>query len=557
MNSHLQTIRTEMPFPVAAGRRDALLVHIYPTGPEMGQRYVLGADPLIVGRGDGCDIRINDHSVSRRHATVRACEAGWAVTDLGSTNGTFLNDVPVTASVLRDGDYLRVGNCIYRFLAGGNVEADYHEEIYRLTIIDGLTDVHNKRYLLEFLDRELARSERYRRPLALVLFDIDHFKRINDDLGHLAGDAVLRELAGRIKGQVRKEELLARYGGEEFAVVLPETPVADAVAFAERVRAAVVARLFEYDGRAFSVTVSLGVAGTMGQATSGPQELIARADKALYRAKDEGRGCVRVWADDAAGSLTGGRRRQGPCRPRRHRGALGPVAQPHDAARALDVAAGPVHPAAGVEVVQPVDVLVVVEVGVPGDDAREAPLPGASEGPAPHRLDHAADVLARRLEEVRRRPTDALNAAVAQVRRVAHPSQVHCGVEAVAVHHQVAVAARRQDVLVARLGPEQPGEEVGRSQGVAVGGDVVVAAQHHQLPRAGDAPQGVEDPPVARAEAAQVGAVHGVAVEDQAIEITFEQFGEQVGAAVPCPQVQVADDNGVHGSRGWVRGVPR
>src|SRR5438552_8298891 len=122
---------------------------------------------------------------------------------------------------LKDGDYLRVGNCICRFLAGGNVEAQYHEEIYRLTIIDALTEIPNKRFFLEFLDRELARTVRYHRPLSLILFDIDKFKVINDQLGHLAGDFTLREMASSLKAAIRKEELFARYGGEEFAVVLP------------------------------------------------------------------------------------------------------------------------------------------------------------------------------------------------------------------------------------------------------------------------------------------------------------------------------------------------
>src|SRR5207249_11320336 len=99
-----------------------------------------------------------------------------------------------------------------------------HEEIYRLTIIDALTDIHNKRYFLEFLDRELARSSRYERPLSLVMIDIDKFKSINEDMGHLGGDFTLRDLAARIKGNILKEGMFSRYGGEEFAVVLPETP---------------------------------------------------------------------------------------------------------------------------------------------------------------------------------------------------------------------------------------------------------------------------------------------------------------------------------------------
>src|SRR5207247_11150600 len=128
---------------------------------------------------------ITDHSGSRRHARIELRADGFYAVDLESTNGTFVNDVPGAAGRLKDGDYLRAGNCIYRFLAGGNVEAEYHEEIYRLTIIDALTEIHNKRYLLEFLERELARTTRYRRPLALILFDLDLFKKVNDEFGHL------------------------------------------------------------------------------------------------------------------------------------------------------------------------------------------------------------------------------------------------------------------------------------------------------------------------------------------------------------------------------------
>src|SRR5947208_13561519 len=173
----------------SASAGQACLVHIYPTGPSMGQRYPMGEAPLVVGRGEDCDIRIQDHSVSRKHARVEPTNDGVFVSDLMSTNGTFVNDRLIEgSSLLHDGDYLRIGNCIYRFLTGGNVEAEYHEEIYRLTIIDALTQIHNQRYLIEFLDRELVRTARHARPLALCLMDIDFFKGVNDELGHLAGD---------------------------------------------------------------------------------------------------------------------------------------------------------------------------------------------------------------------------------------------------------------------------------------------------------------------------------------------------------------------------------
>jgi diguanylate cyclase (GGDEF)-like protein len=281
------------PRPVSAACRDACLVHIYPSGPSMGRRYPLSSTTaVVIGRGPDCAIHIDDHSVSRKHARVEPTPDGYVAEDLGSTNGTFLNDRPVAREPLEDGDYLRVGNCIYRFLAGGNIEAEYHEEIYRLAIIDGLTDIPNKRYLLEFLARELSRSTRHSRPLSVLLFDIDRFKVINDDHGHLCGDHVLRELSARLKGVVRAEELLARYGGEEFAVVLPECSREDALAVGERLRALVAGQPFLFEDQAVPVTISVGVASTAGGEEVSAEELLGRADQQLYEAKRGGRNRV-------------------------------------------------------------------------------------------------------------------------------------------------------------------------------------------------------------------------------------------------------------------------
>ncbi len=278
--------------PVSIVSHTACLVHIYPTGPGMGRRYTLGETPLVLGRGSDCDIRIDDYSVSRRHARIQPVADGYMAVDLQSTNGTFVNDVPTAMFMLKDGDYLRVGNCIYRFLMGGNVEAEYHEEIYRLTIIDALTEIHNKRYLLEFLDRELSRSMRYGRPLSLVMFDIDRFKAVNDELGHLGGDFTLRELASRLKGNIRKEELFARYGGEEFAVVLPETDRDGALLLSERLRRLVEAKPIQYEEKPYYITISLGVFTCDGSEELTPQELIRRADEKLFLAKNQGRNRV-------------------------------------------------------------------------------------------------------------------------------------------------------------------------------------------------------------------------------------------------------------------------
>jgi diguanylate cyclase (GGDEF)-like protein len=274
---------------------DACLVLIYPPGPDLGKRWGLGTNEIVVGRGSDCDIQIDRDSVSRRHARVYRVEDQWFVEDLGSTNGSYINDVPIQRSPLRDADFVKIGSAIFKFLSGSSVETSYHEEIYKMTIIDGLTGAHNKRYFLEFLEREIARCSRYGRPLSLLMFDIDHFKAINDTHGHLTGDYVLKELCRRLLGRTRKEELLARYGGEEFACVLPETDHAGAMAFAEQIRAITADTLFEYEGDSFPVTISIGVTTLNddgGSRVIAPDEFIKLADEHLYTAKRTGRNRV-------------------------------------------------------------------------------------------------------------------------------------------------------------------------------------------------------------------------------------------------------------------------
>ncbi|QDV38216.1 GGDEF domain-containing protein [Tautonia plasticadhaerens] len=286
------TVQVDSKRPLSRTCKDACLVHIYPAGPCMGMRHVLEKPRIVLGREEGCDISIADSSVSRRHSLIEMGIDGFAATDLDSTNGTYVNNTPANATPMSDGDYLRVGNCLFRFLAGGNVEADYHEELYRLAIIDALTELPNTRHLMDCLERELARAIRYGRPLSLILFDIDHFKEINDTLGHLAGDLTLRELAGRLRGEVCEDGLLARYGGEEFAVVLIETGLERAVEVAERLRRAVAEHEFRFEGTPYAVRVSLGVATLRSGEPLTPKEFIQQADECLYRAKRRGRDCV-------------------------------------------------------------------------------------------------------------------------------------------------------------------------------------------------------------------------------------------------------------------------
>lgn len=263
-------------------------------GQNLGKRYFLDKDDQLIGRSDSAHVRIEEESVSRKHARIVSMGTGcWRVMDLGSTNGTFVNDQPVAEAELRNGDMLRIGQTIFKYLSGTNIETKYHEEFFRLTAIDGLTQAYSKRFLLETLDREFHRAIRHSRRLSLVMLDIDHFKQINDRYGHLAGDSILREMSGIILRHIRREDVFARYGGEEFALVLPETDRDQAVQISEKLRQLIEEYRFSFNGKAISVTVSFGVAVAGDRdITESMQGFIACADAGLYEAKQTGRNRV-------------------------------------------------------------------------------------------------------------------------------------------------------------------------------------------------------------------------------------------------------------------------
>jgi two-component system cell cycle response regulator len=263
-------------------------------GPELGKKYALQEYEFTIGREEGNHIVVDLDNVSRRHAMIIRRQGRVFVKDLGSTNGTYLNDAEVTQeTLLRSGDLIKVGGSIFKFLTGDNVELQYHETIYTLTIVDGLTGVNNKRYFLEYLEREMGRCHRYGRPLTLMMFDIDFFKKINDVHGHLAGDYVLRELAQTVKRMVRKEQCFARYGGEEFALVVPEDGMEKARIFAEKIRQTIEKKQFTFENQDIPVTLSIGVADMTPDMTD-PLQFIKVADANLYKAKKAGRNRVVV-----------------------------------------------------------------------------------------------------------------------------------------------------------------------------------------------------------------------------------------------------------------------
>jgi diguanylate cyclase (GGDEF)-like protein len=272
---------------------DACLVNLHPPGPDIGKRVPLMNQQYIVGRDSEAGFVVSRSSVSRQHARLYADDAGmWWVEDLNSTNGTFVNEIRIKNQVLTDADQVRFGDAIYKFLSGSNIESAYHEAIHNMAIQDGMTGIHNKRFFLEFLEREIAVCVRHSHPLTLVMFDVDHFKKVNDTSGHLAGDAVLKDLTARIKPRIRREDLFARYGGEEFACVLPSTALPGGIVFAEHLRTLIEERPTVFDNQQIKFTISLGVTTLHRETGVDPSTLIKRADDNLYAAKHGGRNRV-------------------------------------------------------------------------------------------------------------------------------------------------------------------------------------------------------------------------------------------------------------------------
>ncbi len=261
---------------------------------EIGRRFDLDKDSILIGRGPDNDIVLDLDTVSRRHARIDRKGGRTMLTDLQSTNGTYIDErriPPYTPQEMPRPARMMIGRAIFKYQAGDDLDLQYTEEIYQLKITDGLTGLPNRRRLMEVLQGEIPRARRYHRELALVMMDIDHFKRINDTLGHLAGDHVLRELANVVSMHVRQGELFARYGGEEFVLVLPETGKDQAVQVAERLRQRVEGCTFQFADRRIPVTVSLGVSA-FGSEEMDEQALIEQADRNLYRAKESGRNRV-------------------------------------------------------------------------------------------------------------------------------------------------------------------------------------------------------------------------------------------------------------------------
>ncbi len=272
--------------PKGAGKPCIVVI----AGPELGRCIDLGEGPIDVGRNEDCVISVPSQQVSRRHASIQKILGHYTVADLDSTNGTFVNDQRIKHHKLNDGDKIRIGKLVLKYMES-NLELQYHMQILSLASTDPLTKVFNKRHFDESFNRNLQQALQTDAPLSLIVFDIDHFKQVNDTYGHPAGDTVLKGVCEALGPKLSEGQELCRVGGEEFAVLLPNIALGQARTLAETLRSTIENTRFAHEGQIIPVTISAGVAERESGDESS-QQLYKRADEHLYRAKRTGRNRV-------------------------------------------------------------------------------------------------------------------------------------------------------------------------------------------------------------------------------------------------------------------------
>ncbi len=300
---HLPLVPLPEPTSRRAGPRDRGLLTV--TGGVDAGRLISVPEGLVVtlGRSPEVSVQLSDESLSRAHARLASVGGEHTITDCGSTNGTYVNDRRILDVVrLKDGDRVQLGaSTVLRFSLVDAAEERALRGVQEAGTKDALTGIANRRTLDERLAHEIALAARHGDELSVIMLDVDHFKRVNDTHGHLAGDAVLRALARAVEEVLRAGDFVARYGGEEFVVVARGVDVVHARAIADRVRLWITELVVPFDGEELRVTVSAGVASlACCGASPGREKLLALADERLYRAKRLGRNRV-VGAEPAEG----------------------------------------------------------------------------------------------------------------------------------------------------------------------------------------------------------------------------------------------------------------
>ena len=250
-----------------------------------------------LGRSSATTFQLDDITVSRQHAFVAIdADGGVQITDEGSSNGTFVNGQRIAGhspTRLEDGDRIQLGmGVVLKLVRLDHHDERFHRDLFERTVRDPATGLYNRAYFLSQIGVLAERSAAQEVGLAVLMLDIDHFKRVNDCYGHVAGDDVLRQVAAVIRESTRTEDLVARYGGEEFVIALPVSSPDRAFDRAERIRGDLAERRIAAGEDEIQVTASLGLSFSPPGRSRHTMALIQTADQALYQAKANGRNCV-------------------------------------------------------------------------------------------------------------------------------------------------------------------------------------------------------------------------------------------------------------------------
>ena len=290
--SEVKTFVAHAPSPTARSKPILTVT----SGPDAGRVLKLPpATTVTFGRAETCNYSWPDGSLSRVHAVLAQVAGAYVIKDEGSTNGTFVNDRRIEKTArIHDGDRNQLGMYLtMRFSLVTEEEEAAMTRLYEAAMRDGLTGVFNRKHLEERLDAEIAFATRHGTPLAICMLDVDHFKNVNDTYGHLAGDAVLKTVAGILARGVRAEDVVGRYGGEEFVVVARGNTVVEGANLAERMRVAIASTPSLFENQQITVTASFGVASLSCTGTKRDRlAVIGLADQRLYAAKESGRNRV-------------------------------------------------------------------------------------------------------------------------------------------------------------------------------------------------------------------------------------------------------------------------
>ena len=260
---------------------------------QAGQVTSLEGPEIRIGRNTINAVVVDDEGMSRSHVRVFYENGQYFAEDLGSSNGTYVSGRRIEKLALFDGAVIQLGPRVcFRFSVTDENQESILRQLYESSVRDGLTGAYNRHFLVERLASELGYAGRHNTHASVLMFDVDHFKKVNDTHGHPSGDAVLRNIAAITHRLLRLEDVFARYGGEEFIVLLRGVSLRGAERAGERLRHAIESNPTPVEGRIIPATVSVGCASLACAERLDAAMIIAIADRRLYLAKRAGRNRV-------------------------------------------------------------------------------------------------------------------------------------------------------------------------------------------------------------------------------------------------------------------------